>query len=96
MEKRVRVMDEARQPRVLERAEAAAGFRGAIERERAQAAAGEIGLSDEGVVARAEEEGVVMRHDEAPIVGNRPGERKDAGIGFRAARVPGPNGPIIP
>jgi hypothetical protein len=64
VKKRMRVMREAGQARIGQRAQATAGLGRAVERQRAQSGAREIGLGDEAVVTGAEEEGVVVWHQE--------------------------------
>ena len=62
VEKGMRVVRETRQARIFQRAQSAARCGRAVEGERAQAAAGEVSLGDEGVVAGAEEDCVVVGH----------------------------------
>jgi hypothetical protein len=59
MEEGVRVVEEAREPGVLDGRQAAAGHGGAVDRQAAEAGAAQVGLEDEGVVPGAEEDGVV-------------------------------------
>ena len=60
MKKRMRMVDEARQPGIRLGAQPAAGRRRAIERESAQAAAGEVALQDERIMPGAKKEDVVV------------------------------------
>jgi hypothetical protein len=65
----MRMVREAGEARILERAQAPAGLGCAIEGKRAQTGTSEIRLGDESVMAGAEKEGVVVRHERVRSVG---------------------------
>ena len=80
VEERMGIVPEAREARVLHRGQPASGHEGPVQAQDAQAAAREVGLQHQGVVAGAENDAVLLRTH----------RRSSSGFGSnRCSRLPG-------